>query len=113
MSTCPLCKRSYLDEAFSYCPVDGARLSIQQGADAVSALPSDPAWAGEKAARRSKYYLLEDVVLPSLGFFKNGSKIIKWLKNVGDTVQPSEGLIEISTSKAVVELPSTCSGVLM
>ncbi|MFG6445607.1 2-oxoglutarate dehydrogenase, E2 component, dihydrolipoamide succinyltransferase [Microbacterium sp. P07] len=52
------------------------------------------------------------VVLPALGESVTEGTVTRWLKNVGDTVQEDEGLLEISTDKVDTEIPSPVSGVL-
>ncbi|WEG10436.1 2-oxoglutarate dehydrogenase, E2 component, dihydrolipoamide succinyltransferase [Microbacterium horticulturae] len=52
------------------------------------------------------------VVLPPLGESVTEGTVTRWLKNVGDTVQEDEGLLEISTDKVDTEIPSPVSGVL-
>src|SRR5450755_1614585 len=37
-------------------------------------------------------------------------KVVRWLKNVGDTVTLGEPLIEVETEKSVVEIEATVSG---
>ncbi|MCQ7044078.1 2-oxo acid dehydrogenase subunit E2, partial [Escherichia coli] len=38
--------------------------------------------------------------------------ITRWLKQVGDTVQADEALLEVSTDKVDTEIPSPVSGVI-
>jgi 2-oxoglutarate dehydrogenase E2 component (dihydrolipoamide succinyltransferase) len=52
------------------------------------------------------------VVLPALGESVTEGTVTRWLKNVGDTVNEDEGLLEISTDKVDTEIPSPVSGVL-
>jgi pyruvate dehydrogenase E2 component (dihydrolipoamide acetyltransferase) len=52
------------------------------------------------------------VVLPALGESVTEGTVTRWLKNVGDTVQEDEGLLEISTDKVDTEIPSPVSGVI-
>jgi 2-oxoglutarate dehydrogenase E2 component (dihydrolipoamide succinyltransferase) len=52
------------------------------------------------------------VVLPALGESVTEGTVTRWLKQVGDTVQEDEGLLEISTDKVDTEIPSPVSGVL-
>ena len=52
------------------------------------------------------------VVLPALGESVTEGTVTRWLKQVGDTVQADEGLLEISTDKVDTEIPSPVSGVL-
>jgi len=52
------------------------------------------------------------VVLPALGESVTEGTITRWLKNVGDTVQEDEALLEVSTDKVDTEVPSPVSGVI-
>jgi 2-oxoglutarate dehydrogenase E2 component (dihydrolipoamide succinyltransferase) len=52
------------------------------------------------------------VVLPALGESVTEGTVTRWLKNVGDTIQEDEGLLEISTDKVDTEIPSPVSGVI-
>ncbi|MFE1663383.1 2-oxoglutarate dehydrogenase, E2 component, dihydrolipoamide succinyltransferase [Microbacterium sp. P02] len=52
------------------------------------------------------------VVLPALGESVTEGTVTRWLKQVGDTIQEDEGLLEISTDKVDTEIPSPVSGVL-
>jgi pyruvate dehydrogenase E2 component (dihydrolipoyllysine-residue acetyltransferase) len=53
-----------------------------------------------------------DVVMPQMGVSVSEGTITKWLKQVGETVNADEGLLEISTDKVDTEVPSPASGVL-
>ena len=52
------------------------------------------------------------VVLPALGESVTEGTVTRWLKQVGDTVEADEGLLEISTDKVDTEIPSPVSGVI-
>ena len=52
------------------------------------------------------------VVLPALGESVTEGVITRWLKNVGDTVNADEPLVEISTDKVDTEIPAPASGTL-
>jgi len=53
-----------------------------------------------------------DVVMPQMGVSVSEGTVTKWLKNVGDTIQSDETLLEISTDKVDTEVPSPGTGVL-
>ena len=53
-----------------------------------------------------------DVVMPQMGVSVSEGTITKWLKQVGDTVEADESLLEISTDKVDTEVPSPGSGVV-
>jgi 2-oxoglutarate dehydrogenase complex dihydrolipoamide succinyltransferase (E2) component len=54
-----------------------------------------------------------DVILPQLGESVAEGKITRWIKHPGDAVAIDEPLVEISTDKVNVELPSPVSGVVL
>ena len=53
-----------------------------------------------------------DVVMPQMGVSVSEGTVTRWLKNVGDTIQADETLLEISTDKVDTEVPSPGSGVV-
>lgn len=52
------------------------------------------------------------VTLPKLGESIMNATVVKWFKNVGDTVQMDEALLEVSTDKVNSEIPSPVSGII-
>ncbi|MFV0435071.1 MAG: 2-oxoglutarate dehydrogenase, E2 component, dihydrolipoamide succinyltransferase [Leucobacter sp.] len=72
-------------------------------APAAEAAPAAPAAASDDG---------QDVVLPSLGESITEGTVTRWLKNVGDTVEVDEPLLEVSTDKVDTEIPSPIAGVL-
>lgn len=53
------------------------------------------------------------VFLPKLGESIHSAVIVKWLKNVGDSVRLDEPLVEVSTDKVASEIPAPKAGVLV
>jgi len=53
-----------------------------------------------------------DVVMPQMGVSVSEGTITKWAKNVGDTIEADETLLEISTDKVDTEVPAPASGVV-
>ena len=53
-----------------------------------------------------------DVVMPQMGVSVSEGTVTKWLKNVGDTIEADEPLLEISTDKVDTEVPAPGDGVL-
>jgi len=53
-----------------------------------------------------------EVTLPALGESVTEGTVSRWLKQVGDTVETDEALLEISTDKVDTEIPSPASGTL-
>jgi 2-oxoglutarate dehydrogenase E2 component (dihydrolipoamide succinyltransferase) len=54
----------------------------------------------------------EEVKMPQMGESIAEGTIVRWLKNVGDTVKRDEPLFEISTDKVDAEIPAPSAGVL-
>ncbi|MDX3701369.1 2-oxoglutarate dehydrogenase, E2 component, dihydrolipoamide succinyltransferase, partial [Streptomyces europaeiscabiei] len=54
-----------------------------------------------------------DVVLPALGESVTEGTVTRWLKEVGDSVEADEPLLEVSTDKVDTEIPAPTSGVLL
>ena len=50
--------------------------------------------------------------MPKMGESISEATIINWLKNVGDSVDAEETLLEVATDKVDSEIPSPCSGVV-
>src|SRR5215468_943104 len=70
-------------------------------APAPAAAPS-PAAAGGTAVK-----------MPALGESVTEGTVTRWLKQVGDTVEADEPLLEVSTDKVDTEIPSPAAGVLI
>ncbi|WOI59717.1 2-oxoglutarate dehydrogenase, E2 component, dihydrolipoamide succinyltransferase [Streptomyces fradiae] len=54
-----------------------------------------------------------DVVLPALGESVTEGTVTRWLKQVGDSVEADEPLLEVSTDKVDTEIPAPTSGTLL
>ena len=52
------------------------------------------------------------ILVPSLGESITEATVSKWLKQVGETVDSDEPLVELETDKVNVEVPSPLSGTL-
>jgi len=55
---------------------------------------------------------LIELSLPQLGENMEGGTIVRVLVSVGEPVEKDQGLLELETDKAVVEVPSSASGVI-
>ena len=53
-----------------------------------------------------------NVLMPQMGESIAEGTIVRWIKQVGDTVDRDEPLFEISTDKVDAEIPSPAGGVL-
>lgn len=54
----------------------------------------------------------EPIKMPALGESVDEGTVTTWLKNVGDTVEADEPILEVSTDKVDTEVPAPASGVL-
>ena len=54
-----------------------------------------------------------ELIMPKMGESVAEATVIKWLKNVGDTVEIDESVLEIATDKVDSEIPSSIEGVLV
>ena len=57
--------------------------------------------------------MAQEFVLPDIGEGLTEAEIVTWLVAVGDEIQDGQVLCEVETAKAVVEMPSPFSGVLL
>lgn len=73
-----------------------------QAAETSAAAPVDSSVAADG----------QDIVLPSLGESITEGTVTRWLKNVGDSVEVDEPLLEVSTDKVDTEVPSPIAGIL-
>jgi pyruvate dehydrogenase E2 component (dihydrolipoamide acetyltransferase) len=55
---------------------------------------------------------MPDVVMPQMGESVAEGTIVRWMKQVGDSVDKDEPLFEISTDKVDAEIPAPAAGVL-
>ena len=54
-----------------------------------------------------------ELIMPKMGESVAEATVIKWLKNVGETVEMDESVLEIATDKVDSEVPSAVEGVLI
>ncbi len=54
-----------------------------------------------------------EIVMPKLGESIIEATITKWLKQVGDTIQEDDAILEIATDKVDSEIPSPVDGILL
>jgi pyruvate dehydrogenase E2 component (dihydrolipoamide acetyltransferase) len=52
------------------------------------------------------------VIMPALELAQETGKVLRWLRNPGDTVSKGEPIVEIETDKVTVELEAPAAGVL-
>jgi 2-oxoglutarate dehydrogenase E2 component (dihydrolipoamide succinyltransferase) len=53
------------------------------------------------------------ITMPALGESVSEGTVTRWLKNVGDSVEMDEALLEVSTDKVDTEIPSPVAGTLL
>ncbi len=82
-------------------------------APVATVAPPTPAAPVASAAPATSGSALSDVVMPKMGESIQEGKVLRWVKNVGDTVERDETLVEISTDKVDTEVPSPVAGVLV
>ena len=75
----------------------------------VAAAPAPAAPAATNSPTGSGTF----VTMPALGESVTEGTVTRWLKNVGDTVNVDEPLLEVSTDKVDTEIPSPVSGVII
>ena len=86
----------------SQAPQAPAAAPAPQAAETSAAAPVDSSVATDG----------QDIVLPSLGESITEGTVTRWLKNVGDSVEVDEPLLEVSTDKVDTEVPSPIAGIL-
>ncbi|MDH7447713.1 dihydrolipoamide acetyltransferase family protein [Aquimarina sp. 2201CG14-23] len=53
-----------------------------------------------------------ELKMPKMGESISEATILNWLKNVGDTVEEDETILEVATDKVDSEVPAPCTGVI-
>jgi 2-oxoglutarate dehydrogenase E2 component (dihydrolipoamide succinyltransferase) len=53
-----------------------------------------------------------EMVMPKMGESVMEGTILKWLKNIGDTIAQDEPVLEVATDKVDTEIPATHAGIL-
>ncbi len=53
-----------------------------------------------------------EMMMPKMGESVMEGTVLAWLKNVGDTIEEDESILEVATDKVDTEIPSTHAGVL-
>ncbi|MFE2145547.1 biotin/lipoyl-containing protein, partial [Streptomyces sp. NPDC059456] len=81
-------------------------------AEAPAAAPA-PAPVAEAPAAAAPAASGTDVVLPALGESVTEGTVTRWLKQVGESVEADEPLLEVSTDKVDTEIPAPVSGTLL
>ncbi|MFD8097809.1 2-oxoglutarate dehydrogenase, E2 component, dihydrolipoamide succinyltransferase [Streptomyces malaysiensis] len=79
-------------------------------AEAPAPAPAAPAPAAAAPAGGAEG---TDVVLPALGESVTEGTVTRWLKEVGESVEADEPLLEVSTDKVDTEIPAPAAGTLL
>ena len=53
-----------------------------------------------------------EMLMPKMGESVMEGTVLSWLKQVGDTVEEDESVLEVATDKVDTEIPSTHAGIL-
>src|SRR5439155_14740126 len=53
-----------------------------------------------------------DVIMPMLGMAQETGKVLRWLKQDGESVRKGEPLLEVETDKVTVEIEAPADGTL-
>ncbi|WJY85584.1 2-oxoglutarate dehydrogenase, E2 component, dihydrolipoamide succinyltransferase [Corynebacterium durum] len=93
------------------------RIGDPNAAPAAAPTTPEPTPVAEEkvdvAAQTSSAGAATDVVMPELGESVTEGTITRWLKQVGDTVEVDEALLEVSTDKVDTEVPSPVAGTIV
>ncbi len=96
-----------------------AAVEAQQAVNKTEAAPADPSAAEAPAGGDTPAAPADgapegtEVTLPALGESVTEGTISRWLKEVGDTIEADEPLVEVSTDKVDTEIPSPTSGTVL
>src|SRR5215216_2953936 len=56
--------------------------------------------------------MAKEMIMPQMGYDMTEGTLLRWLKNVGDSVERGEPIAEIETDKVTIEIEAFDSGVL-
>src|SRR5687767_11324645 len=81
-------------------------------ADAPEAPEADGPPASEDGSSSDGAGEIIDIITPGAGESVTEGTVLEWLKQVGDSVDADESVVEISTDKVDMELPAPASGTI-
>ncbi|MFI7217088.1 2-oxoglutarate dehydrogenase, E2 component, dihydrolipoamide succinyltransferase [Micromonospora maritima] len=87
-------------------PERAAQAAAQPGAEAEQPAVEEPAQPAASSGEGTP------VTMPALGESVTEGTVTRWLKQVGETVEVDEPLLEVSTDKVDTEIPSPVAGTL-
>ncbi|HEY1689140.1 MAG TPA: multifunctional oxoglutarate decarboxylase/oxoglutarate dehydrogenase thiamine pyrophosphate-binding subunit/dihydrolipoyllysine-residue succinyltransferase subunit [Solirubrobacteraceae bacterium] len=97
-------------EAGNGAPPASAPAATADGAEGSGAGATTDASAGKEGSANGASGQIVDVITPAAGESVTEGTILEWHVKVGDTIKASDTIVEISTDKVDVELPSPATG---
>ncbi|WP_341717003.1 2-oxoglutarate dehydrogenase, E2 component, dihydrolipoamide succinyltransferase [Micromonospora sp. FIMYZ51] len=94
-------------------PQQAAEAAAEPQAEAEQSAVQEPAEQEPTQATSAPSGEGTPVQLPALGESVTEGTVTRWLKQVGDTVEVDEPLLEVSTDKVDTEIPSPVAGTLL
>ncbi len=93
---------------------DEAAEQAAQVPDEVAGSETDaPGQAADEPTSNAPSGPAEDVTMPALGESVTEGTVTRWLKQVGESVEVDEPLLEVSTDKVDTEIPSPVAGTVV
>ena len=87
--------------------------AAEPAADAESDTSKDAGASGASSSKKKSGGSGTPVKMPELGESVTEGTVTRWLKQVGDSVDVDEPLLEVSTDKVDTEIPSPVAGTLL
>ena len=94
-------------------PAAEQKVEVAAKVEASASVAASASSASASSASSSSAGAATDVVMPELGESVTEGTITRWLKQVGDTVEVDEALLEVSTDKVDTEVPSPVAGTIV
>ena len=94
-------------------PAAEQKVEVAAKVEASASVAASASSASASSASSSSVGAATDVVMPELGESVTEGTITRWLKQVGDTVEVDEALLEVSTDKVDTEVPSPVAGTIV
>src|SRR5699024_3984985 len=85
----------------------------EEAAEPADETAETPEPAAQEEAPASASADAQEVTLPELGESVTEGTVTRWLKEVGDTIEVDEPIVEISTDKVDTEIPSPVAGTVL
>src|SRR5699024_87292 len=101
------------DSAAQEASSDEEPAASQDSDEAPAESAESPAPAAQEQAPASESADAQEVTLPELGESVTEGTVTRWLKEVGDTIEVDEPIVEISTDKVDTEIPSPVAGTVL